>query len=90
MKETSRSEIAIHLAPENREEQTQDDADDDARNDWKIKRAVLAFDTNITGQPAQPFRREAAPQDEPEQKHGPAGNHEEFPNVVHAPEGCAN
>ena len=51
-------------APEDREErqkQTQDNAQNDAGHDGKIERRMFALDPNVAGQSAQPFWRETAP-----------------------------
>jgi hypothetical protein len=72
------------------EDQTQNDADNDAGNDREIERAVLALDSDVTRQTAEPFWSEAAPQNESEQEDNGADYHQKFPDVVHFVEGCAN
>jgi hypothetical protein len=71
-------------APKERDQQTQDDADDDAGDDREIKAAVLTLDPNVTWQAAEPFRGEPTPQNEPEDDNDHADDHEKFANVMHA------
>jgi len=49
---------------EKRQKQTQDNAKNDAGDDWKIERRMFALDPNVAGQAAQPFWRETAPHDQ--------------------------
>jgi len=81
------SKRAVSPAPpsasKDRQEQTQYDTNDEARNDWKIKRAVFTFDPNVTWQASEPFRRQSTPQNEPEYGHNHTDDHQKFTDVVH-------
>lgn len=59
------------LAPEYREkrqEQAQDNAENDAGDDRKIKYRMLPLDPDIARQSSQPFRRETAPHHQSHQR----------------------
>src|SRR6266403_341639 len=81
---------SLTTAPQDRENQTQHDADDDAGDDWKIKNGMFALDPNVARQAPQPCRSKAAPQDRTEQNDHRTGDDEEFSELAHYREGCAN
>jgi hypothetical protein len=77
-------------APKDREEQTQHNADDDAGDDWEIKSGMFALNPNIAWQMSQPFGSKAAPQNCAEQNENATDQHQEFSQLAHYREGCAN
>ena len=80
-------------APENREErqnQTHEDAQNDAGNDGKIERGMLALDPDVAGQSTQPFRRETNPHHQSYQSGDHAEDHDELSQFAHLSKSCAN
>jgi hypothetical protein len=78
--------LASFSTPENREErqnQTQDNAENNAGNDGKIERRMFALDTNVTWQSAQPFWRETAPHHQTHQRRDYANDHDELSQFAH-------
>jgi hypothetical protein len=76
----------VKSAPKNREErqkQTQDNAENDAGNDGKIKRGMFALDPDIAGQSAQPLWGETAPHHQTYERRDHANDHNEFPQFAH-------
>ena len=81
------------LAAEHREdgeEQAQDNAEDDAGDDRKIKCRMLALDPDIARQSSQPFRSEAAPHDQSDQRRDYTDDQDKFPQLAHNSKSCAN
>ena len=55
-------DATLPSASKDRHDQTENDADDNAGDDGKIKHGVTTLDANIAGKVPQPFRGEAAPE----------------------------
>jgi hypothetical protein len=72
------------LPSEERKDQTQHDANNDAGHDWEIERAVAAFDADIARQTSEPAGANAGP--EQEAKHNDHGSEddEKFSELRHA------
>jgi hypothetical protein len=73
-------------ASENREErenQAEHDAQNNAGNDGKIERRMFALDSNVAGQSAQPFWRETAPHHQTHKRRGYANDHDELSQFAH-------
>jgi hypothetical protein len=82
----------MRSAPKNREErekQTKHDAENDAGDDWEIKRGMLALDPNVAGQSAQPFRRDTTPHQQPNECGNHTDDHDEFSQLAHHAKSCA-
>lgn len=79
----NRGGLCARSTTEDREEQAQHDANDDAGDDRKIETSVRAFDPDVAGQASQPFRSESAPQDQPEDHGDCAKQNKEFTNFAH-------
>src|SRR5260370_27528680 len=80
-------------APEDREErqeQAQDNAQDDAGNDRKIKYRMLPPNADIAGQSSHPFRSEAAPHHQSDQRRNDTDDQNEFAQVAPNSISCAN
>ena len=74
-----------------RQDQAEQNADDDAGDEGKIKGGVLALDPNITGQPSQPFRREPAPHHQTHERDDDTDDDCKLPKVAHTVgESCAD
>jgi hypothetical protein len=82
--------IENSLAPEDRQQQAQENAQDDAGYDGKIKRRMFTLDPNVAGQPSQPLRRKSAPHHQSQQRDDHANDGNEFAQVAHYPKSCAN
>jgi hypothetical protein len=88
--ETCRNKTLPAEDREERQKQTQDNADNDAGDDGEIKRGVFALNTNVARQPAKPSRRETAPHDQADQCGDHADNDDEFSQFAHHSKSCAN
>jgi hypothetical protein len=66
-----------------RQDQAKDNADNDAGDDWEIKRRVTSFDPNIAGQTSQPLWGKAAPEEKTDQRRDDSNDEQEFPDVAH-------
>jgi hypothetical protein len=75
---------------EKRQKQTQDNADNDAGDNGKIKRGVFALDPNVAGQAAQPFWRETAPHHQSYQCGDHADDYDQLSEFPHLSKSCAN
>ena len=83
--------IQSPLPAEQRKEHAQHDAEDDASDDWEIKRGMLTLDPNISGQTPQPFRREPAPHRQTHERDHDTNDDCKLPKLAHiAGESCAN
>ena len=51
---------------------------------------MFALDPNVTGQPAQPLRRETAPHDQTQKRHDDANDYDELSKFAHHSKSCAN
>src|SRR5215469_14152882 len=71
------------LPPEDREQQAQQDAENDAGDNRKIERGMSALDPNVAGQPSQPLRHEPAPHRQSHQRGHYANDGDEFPQLAH-------
>jgi hypothetical protein len=83
----NRCDLCVKSAPEDREErqkQTQDNAENDAGNDGKIERGMFALDPNVARQSAEPFRRDTAPHHEAHEHRDHANDHDEFAQFAHS------
>ena len=78
------------LPPEDREQQAQQDAENDAGDNGKIERGMSALDPNVAGQPSQPLRHEPAPHRQSHQRGHHANDGDEFAKLAHYPKSCAN
>ena len=85
--------IATSLAPEYREkrqQQAQDNAENDAGDDGKIKCRMFPLDSDIPGQSSQPFWSEAAPHHQSYQRRDDTDDHDEFAQLAHNSKSCVN
>jgi len=85
--------IATSLAPEYREkrqQQAQDNAENDAGDDGKIKCGMFPLDSDIPGQSSQPFWSEAAPHHQSYQRRDDTDDHDEFAQLAHNSKSCVN
>jgi hypothetical protein len=76
---------SIHLPAEQREYPCQNDADDDAGDDWKIEIKGSAFDPDVTWQTPKPPGGKPAPERKADQDCDDADQDEKFSYVVHSP-----
>lgn len=84
-----RTTIGKWSAPENRQEQAQHDAENDAGDDGKIKCGMLALYADVAGQSSQPFRREAAPHHQTHERDDDSDEDHEFSQFPHSTEKVA-
>ena len=75
---------------EERQEQAEDNAQDDAGNDRKIKYRMLPLNADIAGQSSHPFRSEAAPHHQSDQRRNDTDDQDEFAQVAHNSKSCAS
>ena len=88
-----RSRQPIHLASEDREDrkkQTQHNAENDARDDGKIKCGMLALDPDVAGQSSQPFWRKTSPHHQSHQRRDHTEDHDESAQLPHHSKSCAD
>src|SRR5882724_1984284 len=76
-------------APKNRQEHTQHNAENDARDDGKIKCRMPALYTDVARQSSQPLRRVAAPHYQAHQRYDDADDDHEFSQLAHRTEKVA-
>ena len=79
----SEAVCATPSASEDRQDQAEQNADDNAGDDRKIKGGVAALDPNVAGQTSQPFWGEAAPENKTNHRRDYADDDQEFPEVAH-------
>jgi hypothetical protein len=72
------------LPPEERKNQTQHDANNDAGDDWEIERAVAAFDPDIARQTSEPAGADPAPKQEAKNNDNGSEDDEKFSDLRHA------
>jgi hypothetical protein len=62
------------LSSEDRHDQAEQDANENAGNDREIEYRVAALDANVAWETPQPFRGEAAPENKSDEKNDGADN----------------
>ena len=72
------------LPPEERKDQTQHDANNDAGDDWEIERTVAAFNADIARQTSEPAGADAAPKQKAKHNDHDSQNDEKFSELRHA------
>ena len=82
--------VGIHLAPEDRQQQAQENAQDYAGDDGKIKRRMFTLDPDVAGQTPEPVRRKPAPHHQPHQRDDHTYDGDEFAQLAHYSKSCAN
>jgi hypothetical protein len=74
----------VALPPEEREDQTQDNADNDAGDDWEIENRIAALDPNVARKFAEKAGADPAPENYSDQDNDSANNDEKFSEFGHA------
>ena len=74
---------SVALPPEKREDQTQNNANDDAGDNWEIENRIAALDPKVAGEFAQKSRADAAPENDSENNDCDTNDDEKFSYLGH-------
>ena len=74
---------SIALPAKEREDQAQNDADDNAGDDWEIESRIATFDSDITRKFTQKSRADAGPKNDSDDNNCDTDNDEKFSEFGH-------
>jgi len=74
----------VALPPEERKDQTQHNANNDAGDDWEIERALTALDADIARQTSEPAAANPSPKQETKNNDYGSEDDEKFSELRHA------
>jgi hypothetical protein len=73
----------LRLSSENREDERQNHADDNAGHNREVDGEIAAFDPDVAGQTAEPFGGQAGPQQNPDPGSHKADDDQESSDIAH-------